>query len=166
VFEPDDAWFRTGDLMRRDDMGYFYFVDRIGDTFRWKGENVSTAEVAQMLCACPGVLDAVVYGVTVPGADGRAGMAAVVTNPEFDVTALGRHLADRLPRYAHPVFLRVRSKLELTPTFKPKKQELSREGYDPAALGDTLYVRHPEHEVFVPLDAELYQGLQTGRIRL
>ena len=166
VFEPDDAWFRTGDLMRRDDKGYFYFVDRLGDTFRWKGENVSTAEVAHVLSACPGVLDAVVYGVTVPGTDGRAGMAAVVASPEFDVTELGRHLADRLPEYAHPVFLRVRDELELTPTFKPKKQELAREAYDPAIVGEALYVRHPEHDAFIPLDVDLYHRLQTGRLRL
>ena len=166
VFEPDDAWFRTGDLMRRDDKGYFYFVDRLGDTFRWKGENVSTAEVAQVLCACPGVLDAVVYGVSVPGADGRAGMAAIVVSPGFDLATLGRHLTDRLPGYAHPVFLRVRAELELTPTFKPKKQELSHEGYDPAVVGEALYLCHPERDAFVPLDADLYHRLQTGRIRL
>jgi fatty-acyl-CoA synthase len=166
VFETGDAWFRTGDLMRRDDKGYFYFVDRIGDTFRWKGENVSTAEVAQVLCACPGVLDAVVYGMTIPGTDGRAGMAAIVVSPGFDVAALARHLADRLPGYAHPVFLRVRAELELTPTFKPKKHELAREGYDPAVVGEALYIRHPEHDAFVPLDADLYQRLQAGRIRL
>jgi len=166
VFEPDDAWFRTGDLMRRDAKGYFYFVDRIGDTFRWKGENVSTAEVAQVLCACPGVLDAVVYGVSVPGADGRAGMAAIVVSPRFDVTTLRRHLADRLPEYAHPVLLRVRAELELTPTFKPKRQELSHEGYDPAVVGEALYLRHPERDAFVPLDADLYHRLQTRRIRL
>jgi fatty-acyl-CoA synthase len=166
VFEPDDAWFRTGDLMRRDDKGYFYFVDRIGDTFRWKGENVSTAEVAQALCATPGVLDAVVYGVTVPGTDGRAGMAAIVVTPGFDVSALGRHLADRLPGYAHPVFVRVRPELELTPTFKPKKQELARESYDPGVVAEALYVRHPQHDAFVPLDADLYHRLQTGRLRL
>ena len=166
VFRPDDAWFRTGDLMRRDDKGYFYFVDRIGDTFRWKGENVSTAEVTHVLRACPGVLDAVVYGVTVPGMDGRAGMAAIVVSPGFDVTKLGRHLADRLPGYAHPVFLRVRAELELTPTFKPKKQELSHEGYDPAVVGEALYLRHPERDTFVPLDADLHHRLQTGRIRL
>jgi fatty-acyl-CoA synthase len=166
VFESGDAWFRTGDLMRRDDKGYFYFVDRVGDTFRWRGENVSTAEVAHALCACPGVLDAVVYGVAVPGADGRAGMATIVAGPGFDVTALARHLADRLPVYAQPVFLRVRAELDLTPTFKPKKQELAREGYDPAVVGEALYVRDPEHDTFIPLDADLHQRLQAGGLRL
>jgi len=112
------------------------------------------------------VLDAVVYGVTVPGTDGRAGMAAIVVSPGFDVTTLGRYLADRLPDYAHPVFLRVRAELKLTPTFKPKKQALAREGYDPAVVDESLYVRHPERNAFVPLDADLHDRLQTGSIRL
>ena len=95
VFAAGDRWFRTGDLMRRDEAGYFYFVDRIGDTFRWKGENVSTTEVAAAISACPGIVDAAVYGVRVPGAEGRAGMAAIVAAPGFDLAriaaALGRH---------------------------------------------------------------------------
>src|SRR5262249_59308320 len=81
VFKPGDAWFRTGDLMRKDAAGFFYFVDRLGDTFRWKGENVSTSEVAEAITSFPGVADATVYGVAVPGADGRAGMAAVGAQP-------------------------------------------------------------------------------------
>ena len=78
VFEPGDAWFRTGDLMQRDERGYFYFVDRIGDTFRWKGENVATSEVSEAICAFPGIREATVYGVAIPDTDGRAGMAAIV----------------------------------------------------------------------------------------
>ena len=80
VFKKGDAWFRTGDLMRRDDHGYFYFVDRIGDTYRWKGENVATSEVAEALSTVPGIREANVYGVSVPGMDGRAGMAALVVD--------------------------------------------------------------------------------------
>ena len=90
VFAKGDAWFRTGDLMRRDEHGYFYFVDRIGDTFRWKGENVATSEVAEALSAIPGIKEANVYGVKVPGADGRAGMAALVVDGGFDITGLAR----------------------------------------------------------------------------
>jgi len=89
-----------------------------------------------------------------------------VVSPGFDVTKLGRHLADRLPGYAHPVFLRVRAELEMTPTFKPKTQQLSHEGYDPAVVVEALYLRHPERDTFVPLDADLHHRLQTGRIRL
>ncbi len=107
VFTTGDAWFRTGDLMRKDDKGYFYFVDRVGDTFRWKGENVSTTEVATKISAYPGVLEAIVYGVTIPGTEGRAGMVAVVAGEDFDLGAFHRHLAESLPDYARPLFLRI-----------------------------------------------------------
>ena len=90
VFKKGDAWFRTGDLMRRDEHGYFYFVDRIGDTFRWKGENVATSEVAEALAAVPGIKEVNVYGVDVPGADGRAGMAALVVDGDFRCRRPGR----------------------------------------------------------------------------
>src|SRR5262249_37924460 len=103
VFERGDAWYRTGDLMRQDDRGFFYFVDRIGDTFRWKGENVSTTEVAAALGAFPGVRDACVYGVAIPGCEGRAGMATIVADRGLDLAALHAHLVDRLPEYARPV---------------------------------------------------------------
>ena len=108
VFVDGDAWYRTGDLMRRDEQGFFYFVDRIGDTFRWKGENVSAAEVTGVIAACVGVKDAAVYGVQVAGADGRAGMAAIVIGPDFELTAFRDFLAARLPDYARPVFVRTR----------------------------------------------------------
>jgi fatty-acyl-CoA synthase len=136
VFEPGDAWFRTGDLMRRDERGYFYFVDRIGDTFRWKGENVATSEVAEAICAFPGVRQASVYGVTIPGTDGRCGMAALAANDEFELAAFPRHLERHLPAHARPLFLRLRPALDVTGTFKFTKHTLVREGYDPAATGD------------------------------
>ena len=106
VFVIGDSWFRTGDLMRRDAEGYFYFIDRIGDSFRWKGENVATGEVDDAIRDCTGVIDAVTYGVFVPGTDGRAGIAAMVINDRFDFNAFADHLAGRLPSYAHPIFLR------------------------------------------------------------
>src|SRR3989442_1011638 len=165
VFEPGDAWFRTGDLMRRDEKGYFYFVDRIGDTFRWKGENVSTTEVTETIAAYPGVIDAVVYGVTIPGTEGRAGMAVVVVGPTFDLTAFRQHL-ERLPEYARPLFLRIRGEIELTATFKPRKQHLSREGYHATATGDAIYFNDPQRQAFVRLDEELCDRIQTGRVRL
>src|SRR5262249_34931680 len=105
VVEAGDAWFRTGDLMRRDAKGFFYFVDRIGDTFRRKGENVSSSEVAEVLTGFPGIAEATVYGVAVPETDGRAGMAALVCDEILDLPALRRHLAERLPAYARPLFL-------------------------------------------------------------
>ena len=90
VFAKGDAWFRTGDLMRLDEAGYFHFVDRVGDTFRWKGENVATSEVNEAVLDCPGVVDASTYGVEIPGADGRAGMAAIVVDDGFDLAEFQR----------------------------------------------------------------------------
>ncbi len=139
VFKPGDAWFRTGDIMRVDASGYYYFVDRIGDTFRWKGENVSTIEVESVIAACPGVVEAVVYGVVVPGADGRAGMAKLVVSDHFNLTAFRNFVEARLPAYALPQFLRIGASFDITETFKHKKQDLMREGFDPKATTDQLY---------------------------
>src|SRR6185295_16428053 len=133
VFEKGDAWFRTGDLMRKDEQGYFYFVDRVGDTFRWKGENVATSEVSEAICGFAGIREANVYGVPVPGADGRAGMATIAAGDDLDLAALRTHLMTRLPDYAHPVFLRIRNDLEVTGTFKHTKSGLVRDGFDPSA---------------------------------
>jgi fatty-acyl-CoA synthase len=166
VFVKGDAWFRTGDLMRKDERGYFYFVDRVGDTFRWKGENVSTTEVTETISACPGVIEAVVYGVTIPGTEGRAGMAAVIASRDFDMITFRQHLALRLPEYARPLFLRIRQEIEMTPTFKPKKQDLSRESYDPAVTADAIYFNDRISQSFVRVDAILYERIQTGNVRL
>jgi len=165
VFEPEDAWFRTGDLMRRDERGYFYFVDRIGDTFRWKGENVATVEVSEAICAFPGIREANVYGVAVPGTDGRAGMATIVADGALDLAAFRTHLIDRLPSYARPVFLRVRDQLEITATFKHTKQASIRDGYDPDAIEDALYFNDRERESFVRLDKCLYDRIQRGQVQ-
>jgi fatty-acyl-CoA synthase len=166
VLAPGDAWFRTGDLMRRDGAGFFYFVDRLGDTFRWKGENVATEEVAAALTACAGVTEAVVYGVTVPGAEGRAGMAALTVAADFDLALFRRHIEERLPEYARPLFLRVGEHIAVTATFKPAKALLAREGYDPDRLADALYVDDRARGVFVRLDAALHEQLRGGRLRL
>ena len=152
--------------MRQDAQGYFYFVDRIGDTFRWKGENVATSEVAEAICAFRGVTDANVYGVQIPGTEGRAGMAALVTEDELDLAAFRTHLSARLPGYARPLFLRLRSRMELTATFKYTKHEFVRQGYDPAATADALYFDDPERRAFVRLDQALYHRIQTGQFRL
>jgi fatty-acyl-CoA synthase len=166
VFAPGDAWYRTGDLMRQDEQGFFYFVDRVGDTFRWKGENVSTAEVAAVIAGCPGVVDAAVYGVSVPGADGRAGMAAVVTGEGFDLAGLRSALQQRLPAYARPLFLRIVAALELTGTFKLRKHELALEGFDPTRVRDAVYIDDSERSEYVRLDARLHEQLQAGTLRL
>jgi len=166
VFEKGDLWFRTGDLMRRDKEGYFYFIDRIGDTYRWKGENVATSEVSEVLTVFPGVKDANVYGVAVPGYEGRAGMAALVTEDDLDLEALGRHVAAQLPHYARPLFLRLQSRPRVTMTFKQKKVELVREGFDPTAISEPLYFKDPDLGRFTPLDAALYARIRAGKVRL
>ncbi len=141
VFKKGDRWFRTGDLMRQDGEGYFYFMDRTGDTFRWKGENVSTSEVEQVLMDAPGVSEAIVYGVTVPGHDGKAGMAALVVDGKFDAAAFDAHVDGKLPAYAQPVFLRLIKAADTTGTFKYRKADLVADGFDPAKAGAGLYVR-------------------------
>jgi fatty-acyl-CoA synthase len=165
VLEPGDAWFRTGDLMRKDEKGYFHFVDRIGDTFRWKGENVATSEVAEAICAFPGVREANVYGVAIPGTEGRAAMAALVADNGLDLSAFRAHLVERLPAYARPLFLRIRNEMEVTGTFKYTKSELIRQGYDPAVIADVVYFNDAERQAFVRLDPSLYGRLQSGNGR-
>jgi fatty-acyl-CoA synthase len=166
VFKEGDAWYRTGDLMRRDERGFYYFVDRVGETYRWKGENVSTAEVLTTLTASRGVIDAVVYGVTVPGTDGRAGMAALVVNGEFDLDAFRVEIVARLPSYARPVFLRIVATLEATATFKPRKQDLVQAGFDPGRVGDPLYLDDPRAQHYVPLDAAQFAAIVSGAVRI
>ena len=153
VFRDGDAWWSSGDLMRIDEDGYCWFVDRIGDTFRWKSENVTTTEVGEILGELPGIESVSVYGVRVPGAEGRAGMAAVVMAPgrPFDPLALYRHAAARLPSYAAPLFVRVRPAADITATYKLRKVELQRQGFDAAQIADPLFVRDEQAARYVPL---------------
>ncbi len=168
VFEPGDAWFRTGDLLRRDAEGYYYFVDRIGDTFRWKGENVATQEVADVLNGAPGVTETTVYGVAVPGADGRAGMAAVVLadGAAFDGAALYAHAERRLPRYAMPAFVRLVAAVDVTGTLKQRKQRLIGDGFDPATVSDPVFVRDDTARRYLPLTTSGTTAIREGRLRL
>jgi fatty-acyl-CoA synthase len=166
VREPGDAWFRSGDLLKRDRDGYFYFVDRIGDSFRWKGENVSTQEVEEALSGYPGVDLAVAYGIEVPGAEGRAGMAALAAGGELDLTAPAFfHHVEQLPAYARPVFLRVIGQVDMTGTFKVRKLELQRQGFDPGAVGSPVYIRDDAAGCYRELDAETFRRLREGSIR-
>lgn len=166
VFEKGDAYFRTGDLLRQDKRGYFYFVDRIGDTFRWKGENVATSEVAEALSVIDGIDEANVYGVQVPGTDGRAGMASLVTGPDFDLAALAPRLQRELPDYAVPIFLRLQQEMEITGTFKHRKVELVKEGFDPDTISDPIYMFSPQQSQYIPLDKALYDRVCSGEERL
>jgi fatty-acyl-CoA synthase len=166
VFAPGDAWYRTGDLMRKDAQGFFYFVDRVGDTFRWKGENVSTTEVAAVVAGVPGVTDVAVYGVTVPHSDGRAGMAALVTGPEFSLAGFRRLVSEQLPAYARPVFVRILGALEMTGTFKLRKQELLQQGFDPSKVPDVLFMDDQALGEYVAITAAKYRQLMAGALRL
>ena len=161
VFKQGDAWFNSGDLMRDIGCKHAQFVDRLGDTFRWKGENVSTTEVENVLGAFPGVEDAVVYGVEIPGTNGRCGMAALRLREgaELDGAALAAHLDSELPVYAAPLFIRLLSKVETTGTFKYKKTDLKQAAYDPARVGDALLVRLPGNSHFETLDQPLFQAI-------
>ncbi len=166
VFRSGDLYFRTGDLMRRDRHGYYYFVDRIGDTFRWMAENASASAVAGAFAGFDGVGQANVYGVEVPHYDGRAGMAAVVTKGPIDFAALYAHLAAQLPAYARPVFLRIQQQANTTTTFKFKKTDLVEQGFDPQKTDDPLYVIDRAARTYVPLTMQVYTAILGGKMRL
>jgi acyl-CoA synthetase (AMP-forming)/AMP-acid ligase II len=168
LFEPGDAYFNTGDLLRRDRFRMLYFTDRLGDTFRWKGENVSTTEVQEALSSLPGAAEVNAYGVRVAGAEGRAGMVALVMaqGASFDPSAFKAHVDRSLPGYARPIFVRVSSQLDTTATFKLKKQDLQEQGFDPARVHEPLFLRHPQRDAYVPIDAVVYAELASGALKL
>ncbi len=165
VFEKGDLWFRTGDLMTKDDLGYVYFIDRVGDTFRWKGENVSTNQVAEILNKAPGISSVNVYGVSVPGADGRAGMAAITTDGPVDYDNLYAWLNERLPRFAVPLFIRVQKQAETTGTFKFRKVDLVKEGFDPDEVSEPLWYYEPDSDRYEPLTPDAYETLRSGAVK-
>jgi fatty-acyl-CoA synthase len=167
VFVKGDRYFRTGDLLKRDASGFFYFVDRIGDTFRWKGENVATSEVAEVVGAAPGVIETNIYGVAVPNQDGRAGMACmVVDKQQFDMASFYQHCRAELPSYARPIFLRMRQQIDVTGTFKHKKRTLVLDGFDPDSVSDPLFYADDRAGAYVPLTPELYRRLCSPQARL
>ena len=165
VLKKGDAFFATGDLMRQDRDGYFYFVDRIGDTFRWKGENVSTTEVAERLSAVPGVHEATIYGVQVGKLDGRAGMASLVAGEDFDIKTLKDKLDAELPDYAQPMFVRLQPEIETTGTFKYRKMDLVAEGFSPDRIRGPLFYRSPQ-KGYVKLTKAAYDKIASGEVRL
>ncbi len=165
AFEPGDCWFNSGDLVRHQGWRHIQFVDRLGDTFRWKGENVATTEVEAALRAA-GVEDCTVYGVSVPGADGRAGCAAICSEHEPDGAALAARLDGQLPAYAVPLFLRRVGAIETTATFKARKQALRDEGADPARVKDPLYILLDRARGYEPLTLAIWNRIQRGELRL
>lgn len=165
VFEEGDAWFRTGDLMRQGDHGYIYFVDRLGDTYRWKGENVSTNEVADALAGVPGVETANVYGVPIPGTDGKAGMASITTSGYLDYKDVLDRLSSRLPKYAVPVFIREQQEASTTTTFKYRKSDLVKQGFDPESAGDRVWYADPETGKYELVTPETYRKITSGGMK-
>lgn len=176
VFEPNDLWFRSGDVMREDKDGRVYFVDRLGDTFRWKSENVSTNEVSDVMGTFPQIAECNVYGVAVPNADGRCGCATVVTQPPttadtLDLRGLAEHVTSRLPRYAVPIFLRVATQLAYTGTFKIQKGQAKREGVDmdlieQAGSKDKVFWLPPSGKGYVPYRREDWEALKSGEVKI
>jgi fatty-acyl-CoA synthase len=169
VFEEGDVYFRTGDLLKQDELGYFYFVDRVGDTFRWKSENVSTNEVAEVLGVARGIVQANVYGVPVSDYSGKAGMAALIVDDTFDLDALHAHVHQELPAYARPLFLRIHREdpeEHTTGTFKLRKVDLVRQGFDPEQIDDPVYFDDPRAGAYVALTREIVEGINSGEIRV
>jgi len=165
VYEKGDRWFHTGDLLWRDKEGYYYFADRIGDTFRWKAENVATNEVAAAITEFDGVSQANVYGVPIPGYDGKAGMASLVADSDLDLDALYRHIEDALPPYARPVFLRTTSEPDTTGTFKYKKTDLVKDGFDPSKVKSDIYMADTPNKQYVRITAALFKTINQEKIR-
>jgi fatty-acyl-CoA synthase len=163
AFEPGDALFRTHDVLRRDRDGYYYFVERGGDSYRFRGENVAVASVERELLTLPCVREAVVVGVKVPGEDGRAGLAALVTDSGFDVATVAS-LAQRLPRSALPRFISLRSELPRTASLKLQRRALASAGFDPALCPGPLWLLDGAR--YRPLDAEAHRDIAAGKLRL
>jgi fatty-acyl-CoA synthase len=163
AFESGDAFFRTHDVLRRDGEGYYYFVERAGESYRFRGENVAVAQVEGELLATPGVREAAVAGVVVPGYEGRAGLAVLVTSNEFEVARVER-LSERLPRSALPRFLRLLPELPRTSTLKLRRRALASEGFDPARVSGELWVLDGGR--YRRLDQEAYADVVSGKLRL
>jgi citronellyl-CoA synthetase len=172
ALEIGDSWFNTGDLMKTVDVGYtlgyphYQFVDRIGDTFRWKSENVSTNEVGEIINAFDQIKFCNIYGVEIPNADGRAGMAAITLNDgvsELDIDRFSTFVANELPSYAIPIFLRIQKDIEVTGTFKMLKGDLRKQGYDRSQFPDPLYIMRNGEKTYSILEVDYLEKVNTGQ---
>lgn len=165
VFVKGDAYFNTGDLMAEDENNFISFKDRVGDTFRWKGENVATTEVTEILGLVDFIQEASVYGVQVPGNEGRAGMAAVIVRPEctFDGKKLFDLVVRELPSYARPLFIRLQESIETTSTFKHQKFGLVESGFNPSTISDPLYFLDYTEKSYIPLTSSIYASISNGQ---
>ncbi|MFW9941712.1 MAG: long-chain-acyl-CoA synthetase [Candidatus Thorarchaeota archaeon] len=169
LFKEGDVWFNTGDLMLDQGCNHAQFVDRLGDTFRWKGHNVSTSEVEEVLNIFDQISMSSVYGVNIPNTDGRAGMAAIVPNSnatEFNFKKLVKILAENLAPYAIPIFLRFKTNLTTTHSFKLKKLKLKEEGFNPEIIDDPLFILIPKESGYIPLTKVVYKRILKKKFRL
>lgn len=166
VFKKGDSAFLSGDILIADEFGNLFFKDRTGDTFRWKGENVSTSEVEAVLSNILDYKDVVVYGVEVKGQEGRAGMAAIL-DPEdvLNLNKLAEGIQKELPTYARPIFLRILRKIDMTGTYKMKKVDLQKEGFDPTRIKDNIYYLDGQGK-YALLTVDGFEKINEGKIRL
>lgn len=169
LFRRGDRYFRSGDIVTKDEYGYFYFKDRIGDTYRWKGENVSTAEVEGLILRLTDMKTTVVYGVQVPGTEGRAGMAAIVDpDGEVDLSVLADGFERGLPSFARPQFIRcIRgiNVVNMTGTFKLQKFNLQNEGFDIDQIQDPIFVYNVSLRGYQKLEREIFNKIMQGNYR-
>uniref|UniRef100_A0A8B9GXL8 Very long-chain fatty acid transport protein n=1 Tax=Astyanax mexicanus TaxID=7994 RepID=A0A8B9GXL8_ASTMX len=167
VFQKGDSAYLSGDLMVMDRLGYIYFRDRSGDTFRWRGENVSTTEVEGILSGLLNQTDVAVYGVSIPGVEGKAGMAAIADSTgSFDCETFLQEVQKSLPSYARPLFLRLSPEVDTTGTFKIQKTRLQKEGFDPRHSADRFYFLNSRAGRYEALTEELYNSIVEGRVSL
>ncbi|HEC38497.1 hypothetical protein LCGC14_0874580 [marine sediment metagenome] len=167
VIEDGDIYFNTGDILKLHEDQWVSFVERSGDTFRWKGENVSTSEVESIILSFAGIRSCVVYGVKIPHSDGKGGMVAItlINSEIFDVQKFSEFLNNSLPRYAIPIFVRTRKDLETTGTFKLKKVNLKEEGYDPNKISDPLYIWDSNSNYLKKFTLDNYRSMSDGNLR-
>lgn len=165
VFKKGDSAFLSGDILVADERGYLFFKDRTGDTFRWKGENVSTSEVEAQVSNEAGYRDCVVFGIEIPNMDGRAGMAAILDHEKtLDLNVVADGLKKSLPAYARPVFIRLLSKVDMTGTYKLKKLDLQKDGYNPSTIDDAIYYLNSKgtYDLLTPT---VYEQISKGEVR-
>ncbi|XP_063310229.1 long-chain fatty acid transport protein 6 [Pelobates fuscus] len=168
VFKKGDVYFNTGDLMVQDSDNFLYFRDRIGDTFRWKGENVATTEVSDIIGILDFIQEANVYGVTAPEHDGKVGMASIIMKPNhpLDLNSLYNQVVAYLPGYARPRFLRLQENMEVTGTFKQQKVRLVEEGFNPTSISEPLFFLDDSKKAYIPLTKDIYENIISGLIKL
>ncbi|XP_062925022.1 long-chain fatty acid transport protein 6-like [Mobula hypostoma] len=168
VFKKGDVYFNSGDLLSEREDGYIYFCDRIGDTFRWKGENVATTEVAEIIGLLDMVEEANVYGVPITGYEGRIGMAVIILKPDqvFDGKKIYNHVVKHLPSYAYPRFLRIQKTMDITGTFKRKKFKLVEEGFNPKIISEPLYFLDTIEKSYIAMTEQIYNQILSFKIKL